>query len=144
MCCRSGRRPTAWARSPRARARSATCSRSSPVSRSAWARWCTPSGTAGGARAAGPRKPLPAHPVRARRHPWSPMRRGSPAPGRSFVLATGALALFSVARTFGLLGPPVASIGLLVGVLALIAWFGGATLEDLGLGWADTREGLLY
>jgi len=72
------------------------------------------------------------------------MRRGSPAPGRSFVLATGALALFSVARTFGLLGPPVASIGLLVGVLALIAWFGGATLEDLGLGWADTREGLLY
>jgi membrane protease YdiL (CAAX protease family) len=60
------------------------------------------------------------------------------------VLAVVVLALFSVARTLGLLGPPVASISLLVGVLALIAWFGGATLEDLGLGWTDAREGLLY
>jgi membrane protease YdiL (CAAX protease family) len=49
-----------------------------------------------------------------------------------------------VARTFGVLGPPAESIGLLVGALALIAWFTGATLDDLGLGWADAREGLLY
>jgi len=54
------------------------------------------------------------------------------------------LVLFSVARTFGVLGPPAESIGLLIGALALIAWFTGATLDDLGLGWADAREGLLY
>jgi len=72
------------------------------------------------------------------------MRRGSPAPGLGFALAVAVLALFSVARTFGVLGPPAESIGLLVGALALIAWFTGATLDDLGLGWADAREGLLY
>ena len=72
------------------------------------------------------------------------MRRGSPAPGLGFALAVAVLALFSVARTFGVLGPPAESIGLLIGALALIAWFTGATLDDLGLGWADAREGLLY
>ena len=72
------------------------------------------------------------------------MRRGSPAPGLGFALAVAVLVLFSVARTFGVLGPPAESIGLLVGALALIAWFTGATLDDLGLGWADAREGLLY
>jgi len=72
------------------------------------------------------------------------MRRGSPAPGLGFALAVAVLVLFSVARTFGVLGPPAESIGLLIGALALIAWFTGATLDDLGLGWADAREGLLY
>ena len=46
------------------------------------------------------------------------MRRGSPAPGLGFALAVAVLALFSVARTFGVLGPPAESIGLLVGALA--------------------------
>jgi membrane protease YdiL (CAAX protease family) len=63
---------------------------------------------------------------------------------RCFVLAAGALALFSVARAFGLLGPPPVAISLLTAALALIAWRAGATPADLGLRLADARAGLLY
>jgi uncharacterized protein len=63
---------------------------------------------------------------------------------RCFVLAVVVLVLFSVARTFGLLGPPVLSISLLVVALVLIAWSAGATLADLGLVRKDTPAGLLY
>jgi membrane protease YdiL (CAAX protease family) len=64
--------------------------------------------------------------------------------GRVFVLTVGALTAFTVARTFGLLGPPVLSVGLLIAVLVLIAWSGRATRADLGLAWADMPAGLLY
>jgi uncharacterized protein len=64
--------------------------------------------------------------------------------GRCFLLTVGVLALFTVARAFGLVGPPVVAAGLLTGVLALIAWRTGATLGDLGLRRADVGAGLLY
>ena len=64
--------------------------------------------------------------------------------GRCFVQAVGVLVLFSVARTFGLLGPEAVGIGLLVAALALVAWSAGASRDDLGLGLADMRTGLGY
>ena len=64
--------------------------------------------------------------------------------GRCFVQTVGVLVLFSVARTFGLLGPEAVGIGLLVAALALVAWSAGASRDDLGLGLADMRTGLAY
>jgi len=64
--------------------------------------------------------------------------------GRCFALAVAVLAVFAVARPFGLLGPTVLSVSVLTAVLALIAWSSGATSTDLGLGRADVRAGLLY
>jgi CAAX protease family protein len=64
--------------------------------------------------------------------------------GRCFVQTVGVLALFTIARGFGLLGPTVVAISLLTVVLALIAWRAGATPADLGLGRADTGAGLRY
>src|SRR5690348_4891749 len=78
-------------------------------------------------------------------------RKGSgPAPakavkaGRCFLQTVGVLALFTVARSYGLLGPPVVSVALLTGVLVLIAWSTGATLADVGLGRANVGAGLRY
>ena len=64
--------------------------------------------------------------------------------GRCFVLTVSVLVLFTVARSFGLLGPNVVAVSLLVAALILIAWSSGATLADLGLGRADMGAGLLY
>jgi uncharacterized protein len=64
--------------------------------------------------------------------------------GRCFALAVGALVVFTMGRTFGLLGPLAVSVGLLTAVLVLIAWNAGATLPDLGLGREDVPSGLLY
>src|SRR5262249_32189856 len=64
--------------------------------------------------------------------------------GRCFVQTVGLLVLFSVARTFGLLGQPAVSVGLLVLALVLVAWSAGASLDDLGLGRADVPAGLGY
>jgi membrane protease YdiL (CAAX protease family) len=64
--------------------------------------------------------------------------------GRCFVQTVGVLVLFSVARTFGLLGPEAVAISLLVAALALVAWSAGASRDDLGLGLADMRTGLGY
>src|ERR1700730_834695 len=64
--------------------------------------------------------------------------------GRCFLQTVGVLALFTVARSYGLLGPPVVSVALLTGVLVLIAWSAGTTLADLGLGPANAGVGLLY
>jgi membrane protease YdiL (CAAX protease family) len=64
--------------------------------------------------------------------------------GRCFAQTVGVLVLFTVARTFGLLGPLPVAVGLLTAALALIAWRAGAALDDLGLGLADARAGLLY
>jgi membrane protease YdiL (CAAX protease family) len=64
--------------------------------------------------------------------------------GRWFVQTVGALVLFTVARTFGLLGPPPVAASLLTLALVLIAWSAGATRADLGLARADVRAGLLY
>jgi len=66
---------------------------------------------------------------------------------RCFLLAVAVLALFNVARSLGLLGPPRyvwASVVLLTLILALIAWTSGATRADLGLDPADMRAGLRY
>ena len=64
--------------------------------------------------------------------------------GRCFALAVAVLAVFAVARPFGLLGPAVLSVSVLTAVLALIAWRAGATPADLGLARTDMRAGLLY
>jgi membrane protease YdiL (CAAX protease family) len=64
--------------------------------------------------------------------------------GRCFVQAVGVLVLFTVARAFGLLGPPVVAACVLTGALVLIAWWAGATRADLGLDWADAGAGLRY
>ncbi|HEY4849853.1 MAG TPA: CPBP family intramembrane glutamic endopeptidase [Streptosporangiaceae bacterium] len=64
--------------------------------------------------------------------------------GRCFLQTVGVLALFTVARSYGLLGPPVVSVALLTGVLVLIAWSAGTTLADLGLGPANAGVGLRY
>jgi membrane protease YdiL (CAAX protease family) len=61
-----------------------------------------------------------------------------------FVLTVAVLVLFTVARTFGLLGPPVAAASLLTAVLVLIAWSAGATRADLGLDRMDMFAGLRY
>jgi uncharacterized protein len=63
---------------------------------------------------------------------------------RCFGQTVAVLAVFAVARPFGLLGPAVVSVSLLTAALALIAWSAGATRADLGLGRADMRAGLLY
>jgi uncharacterized protein len=64
--------------------------------------------------------------------------------GRCFVLTVGVLVLFSVARTFHLLGPEGVGAGLLVAALLLIAWSNGATAADLGLDRSDGLAGLAY
>lgn len=67
--------------------------------------------------------------------------------GCCFLLTVGVLVLFTVARAFGLFGPPryvYVSVGLLTVALVLIAWTAGATRADLGLGWTDMRAGLRY
>jgi membrane protease YdiL (CAAX protease family) len=64
--------------------------------------------------------------------------------GRCFVLTVGVLVLFTVARSFGLLGPLPVAVSLLVAALVLIAWSSGATWDDLGLGRADLGAGVRY
>jgi len=64
--------------------------------------------------------------------------------GRCFLQTVSVLALFTVARSYGLLGPPVVSVVFLTGVLVLIAWSAGATLADVGLGRANAGAGLRY
>jgi CAAX protease family protein len=64
--------------------------------------------------------------------------------GRCFLLTVGLLVVFTVARTFGLLGPPEVSVSLLTLALILIAWRTGATYADLGLGRTDMPAGLRY
>ena len=63
---------------------------------------------------------------------------------RCFALAVCALALFTVARAYGLLGPPAFAVGLLIAVLAVIAWNGGSSPGDLGLRPKNAPRGLLY
>jgi CAAX protease family protein len=60
------------------------------------------------------------------------------------VQTVAVLALFTVARTLGLLGPPAVSAGLLVAALILVAWTGGLTRADLGLGRKQVPAGLQY
>jgi len=64
--------------------------------------------------------------------------------GRCFVLTVGVLVLFTVGRTFHLLGPEGIGVGLLITALLLIAWGTGATATDLGLGRSDLWAGLAY
>ncbi len=67
--------------------------------------------------------------------------------GRCFLQAVGVLVLFTVARAFGLLGPPRyvnISVSLLTVALVLIALTAGATRSDLGLGRSELGAGLRY
>ncbi len=64
--------------------------------------------------------------------------------GRCFVQTVSVLIVFTIARAFGLLGPPAVSVSLLIAALVLIAWSAGATRVDLGLGRADVGAGLRY
>ena len=64
--------------------------------------------------------------------------------GRCFVLTVGVLVLFSLGRTFHVLGPEGLGVGLLIAALLLIAWSNGATPADLGLGRSDVWAGLAY
>ena len=64
--------------------------------------------------------------------------------GRCFVLTVGVLVLFSLGRTFHLLGPEGLGVGLLITALLLIAWGNGATPADLGLGRSGVWAGLAY
>jgi len=63
---------------------------------------------------------------------------------RCFLLSVCVLVLFTVARGYGLLGPPVETAAVLMGALILVAWTTGATLADLGLARADVGAGLLH
>jgi len=63
---------------------------------------------------------------------------------RCFWQTVCVLAAFSVAHAFGLLGPPVVSVGLLMVALVVIGRRQGASVTDLGLGRADARAGLSY
>jgi len=64
--------------------------------------------------------------------------------GRCFAQTVAVLALFTVARGYGLLGPTAVAVSVLTAVLVLIAWRAGAALSDLGLGRADVGAGLRY
>jgi CAAX protease family protein len=64
--------------------------------------------------------------------------------GRCFIQAVTVLVLFTVARTFGLLGPPGVGVSLLIAALVLIAWSNGAVSADLGLERSGVRAGLCY
>jgi uncharacterized protein len=64
--------------------------------------------------------------------------------GRCFLLTVGVLVVFTVVRGYGLLGPPVVTVAVLMGALVLVAWSTGATLADLGLGRGDVGAGLRY
>jgi membrane protease YdiL (CAAX protease family) len=66
--------------------------------------------------------------------------------GRCFLLTVGVLVLFTLTRSFGLMNwhIPGLSIGILVAVLAMIAWSSGATLADVGLRPRDMPAGLGY
>jgi CAAX protease family protein len=70
-------------------------------------------------------------------------RRGDGA-RRCFVLAVAVLVVFTIARSYGLLGPLPVAVGLLTAALILVAWIGGLTRADLGLGWTEVPEGLGY
>jgi CAAX protease family protein len=54
------------------------------------------------------------------------------------------LVVFSVVRGLGLAGPPIVSIVVLTGVLALVAWWSGASPADLGLERAAVPAGIRY
>jgi membrane protease YdiL (CAAX protease family) len=71
-------------------------------------------------------------------------RRASLAAGRCLAQAVGLLALFALARSFGLVGPPVVSASILTLGMVLVAWRSGATLDDLGLRREHLQAGLLY
>src|SRR5437016_5104135 len=67
--------------------------------------------------------------------------------GRCLLAAVAVLALFNVARSLGLLGPPRYAwipVSLLTVTLVLIAWTAGATRADLGLDPTDMRAGVRY
>lgn len=64
--------------------------------------------------------------------------------GRCFVQTVGVLAAFTVARSYGLLGPLPLAVSILVAALVLIVWSTGTDRAGLGLAPADVPAGLLY
>ncbi|MGZ4492242.1 MAG: CPBP family intramembrane glutamic endopeptidase [Nocardioidaceae bacterium] len=63
---------------------------------------------------------------------------------RCFALGVAVLVVFNLARSFGLLGPPVVSSSVLTAAMIVVAWASGATRGDLGLGRADVGPGVRY
>ena len=63
---------------------------------------------------------------------------------RCFAQTVAVLIVFTITRTFGLLGPPAVAAGLLMVALIIVAWDGGLTRDDLGLGWRQVPAGLRY
>jgi membrane protease YdiL (CAAX protease family) len=66
------------------------------------------------------------------------------AAGRCFVQAVAILVLFTLARSSGLSGPAALGVGVLTGLLILVAWQARATLTDLGLRPAGVPAGLRW
>jgi membrane protease YdiL (CAAX protease family) len=63
---------------------------------------------------------------------------------RCLLETVGVLVVFNVARSEGLLGPPLVSACILSAMVALVAWRAGASLVELGLGRDDLSAGLRY
>jgi uncharacterized protein len=63
---------------------------------------------------------------------------------RCFLQSVSVLVAFSIARSNGLVGPPLVSASILTTVLVLVAWRARATLADLGLARADVGPGLRW
>lgn len=63
---------------------------------------------------------------------------------RCFLQSVSVLVVFSIARSNGLLGPPLMSAGILTAALVLVAWRADATLADLGLTRLHVGPGLRW
>ena len=63
---------------------------------------------------------------------------------RCFVQTVAVLVAFTIARGFGLLGPPAVAAGLLMVALIIVAWDGGLSRDDLGRSWEQVPAGLRY
>lgn len=61
-----------------------------------------------------------------------------------FLLSVAVLAVFSVARGAGVVGPPLVAASGLIAVLGIVAWTAGATGAELGLGRGRVRSGLRW
>ncbi len=65
-------------------------------------------------------------------------------PRRCFLQSVAVLVVFSLARGLGLAGRPSVSVAVVTTVLALVAWWSGASRADLGLERAAVPAGIRY
>jgi CAAX protease family protein len=64
--------------------------------------------------------------------------------GRCLLETVGVLVVFNIARSQGLLGPPLVSACILTVGVTFVAWRAAASLVELGLGREDLPAGLRY